>query len=223
MKDEALDSIADDPVGAAIEIKEEYNELRKGYRKNLYWCVARAYAVAFAMLTDKEAWAKFLEEDFWTDHRKKRPKMEDRGNALLHVMVFIFAQKSTYDRAWKYAKALDSFFRDMVPPHCIEPIIKQEGGLEKMAKTASHKGTEQEESAPSAAKTANEEKTTDTSRGKPSKAREKTRKYQFLVLKSCAPEVRNLTEGQKARMTIKVVKLQGKLYPGVIKFKALSA
>ena len=64
-----------------------------------------------------------------------------RNEALLHVMVFVFnaTGKNAYDRAWKYAKALDKFFKEKAPAECIEKIIQENGGLEALLRAASGK------------------------------------------------------------------------------------
>jgi hypothetical protein len=215
MDEDALDSIADDPVAAAKEIRHDYLELRKGYRKNLYQCIVRAYWVADALRSDEEAWGKFIQEKFWTDHRKKRPGMESRADALLHVMVFVFST-GTYDRAWKYAKALKKHFKERVPPHCIEAIIKQEGGIEKMVRAASRQHQDDEEAATkprkAVAKRTDGQEKEQSPKSKAVKAAQSggigkkrlpkrtvkkrgPRKYAFIASKKCGPGIRHLQEG----------------------------
>jgi hypothetical protein len=141
MDEDAPEFIEGDPLEAAIEIRNDIFKLKRGYRQNLYRCVARAYAVACAMASDKDAWAEFLEEDFWKHQRKKRPGVHSRNKALLHVMVFVFnaTSKNKYDRAQKYAKALEKSFNEKIPAECIEDVIQENGGLEAMMRAASQK------------------------------------------------------------------------------------
>lgn len=241
MEEDVFDSIADDPVGAAKEIRKDDRKLWKGFRAKLYYLIARAYAVADEMLTNEGAWKKFIEDEFWKTERKKRPGMDSRSEPLLHVMVFVFST-GTYDRAWKYAKALESHFNDRVPPHCIEAVIKQEGGIEKMVRAANghHSDGAEAETKPKKAlanHTSREEKKQSPKRkevkatqprasGKtiPPKTiarKSKPRQYRFIATKKCGPGLRRLTEGQKARMTVKMVERHGELFPRVIDIEAL--
>jgi hypothetical protein len=138
MDDDAIEIPAKDPLEAAIQVRKKIFDLKRGYRRNLWRCVAEAYAVAYAMLSKREAWKEFLKEDFWNHSRTKRPSVKSTEKALLHVMVFVFdaTSKNRYDRAWKYAKALEKPFNDKVPPEHIEEVIEERGGLEKMMRAA---------------------------------------------------------------------------------------
>jgi hypothetical protein len=139
--DDAIEIPANDPLEAAIQVRKKIFDLRRGYRRNLWRCVAEAYAVAFAMASNRKAWKELLAEDFWHHYRKKRPSVKSTEKALLHVMVFVFdaTSKNRYDRAWKYAKALEKHFNDKVPPEHIEEVIEENSGLEKMMRAASGK------------------------------------------------------------------------------------
>jgi hypothetical protein len=241
MEEDDFDSIAADPVAAAREIRKDFLELRRGFRNGLYHHLALAYEVADLMLTNKEAWKNFIEDEFWTKHRKKRPGMEARKEPLLHVMVFIF-NTGTYDRAWKYAKALKQHFEDRVPPHCIEDIIKQEGGIEKMVRAASghsqDDGEDVKKPIETVVKDTADQKKAKTPKSKKMKAAQSggigntkppmgtmkkrgPRKYSFIASKNCGPEIRHLREGQKARITVEMVNRHEKLFPKVIAIKAL--
>ena len=55
----SIDLIEYDPVRAAIAIKTDITELRRGHRQNLYHCVARVYKVACAMASDKSLGLNF--------------------------------------------------------------------------------------------------------------------------------------------------------------------
>jgi hypothetical protein len=141
MDDDTIEVPENDPLQAAIEIRKQIYDLKRGYRRNLWRCVAEAYAVAFAMASNRKAWKELLAEDFWRHYRKKRPSVKSTEKALLHVMVFVFdaTSKNRYDRAWKYAKALEKPFTDKVPPEHIEEVIEENGGLEKMMRAAVRK------------------------------------------------------------------------------------
>jgi hypothetical protein len=141
MDDDAIEIPTKDPLEAAIEVRNKIFDLKRGYRTNLWRCVAEAYAVAYAMRSKREAWKELLAEDFWRHYRKKRPSANSTDKVLLHVMVFVFnaTGKNRYDRAWKYAKALEKSFNDKVPPEFIEGVIEECGGLEKMMRAASGK------------------------------------------------------------------------------------
>jgi hypothetical protein len=141
MDDDTIEIPANDPLEAAIQVRNKILDLKRGYRKNLWRCVAEAYAVAYAMLSKREAWKEFLREDFWNYSRTKRPSANSTDKVLLHVMVFVFnaTGKNAYDRAWKYAKALEKPFNEKVPAKHIEEVIEENGGLEKMMRAAVRK------------------------------------------------------------------------------------
>jgi hypothetical protein len=239
MDNDAFDAIAEDPVVAAKEIRKDNSKLWKGFHEKLYFNLARAYAVADEMLTNKEAWKNFIEDKWWVDHRKKRPGMKDRSEPLLHVMVFIFSH-GTYDRAWNYAKALEKHFRDRTPPHCIEAIIKQEGGIEKMVRAASAEHENHGKSVPKPKKAVakNADGRDDTKNPAPRKPnvmnegaivkRPKKdvgargpREYVFPATKNFDPEIQKMITGQKARITIKLVELDGQRSPTMIDMQRL--
>jgi hypothetical protein len=192
------------------------------------------------MLTNQEAWKNFIEDKWWVDHRKKRPGMKDRSEPLLHVMVFIF-NTGTYDRAWKYFRALEKHFNDRVPPHCIGAVIKQEGGIEKMVRAASRQHLDDEEAATkpkkAVAKRTDGQEMEQSPKSKAVKAAQsggigKTeppkgtvkkrgpRKFSFIASKKCGPGIRHLQEGQKAHITVKMVARHEGLFPKVIGIKA---
>lgn len=64
MDEHAIELIEGDPLEAVIEIRNDILKLKRGYRQNLYHCVARAYAVACALATERKSWEEFLEDDF---------------------------------------------------------------------------------------------------------------------------------------------------------------
>jgi hypothetical protein len=264
-----------DPLSKAIELRSEFAQTKGGYRVKLWNCLVNAYKVALEMSSDKESYKQLLKEDFWRNDRRKRPKPDDAGKILLNVMVFIFngRDENSYNRAWKYAKALETPFRDRTPPQHVRGIIEEEGGIEAMLKKASHKtGTEkelppdpcaddieidkvddiiddeEEENEPADAYIESTAKKTATRRKKKKQVRataiqppeRRAEEYELkddqptsqsddqsqnsdhlYVTRKRMPGFQKLREGQKARLTIRMVARGGTLRPKVVAFRAL--
>jgi hypothetical protein len=122
------------PLDALKECHTRLLCAEQGYHKELYHCVAGAYAVAYALVRDPKCWRSFAIDLFW-DHFKKRPKLVSPKRPLLNVMVYVFhgTCKNAYSRAQKYAAALQKYFDQGMKPEEIEALIEQKGGLEAMA------------------------------------------------------------------------------------------
>ena len=125
------------PMYAAKECRQKIAHLERGYHANLRHCVAEAYAVAYGMARDYDDWSAFTKDGFWKK-RKKRPRANHQNKILLHVMVYVFdaTSKNAYDRAGKYARALEKYFNEGVKPSKIEKIIEENGGLEALLRSA---------------------------------------------------------------------------------------
>ena len=125
------------PMLAAKECRQKISHLERGYHAKLRHCVAEAYAVAYGMARDNDSWRAFTKDGFWKK-RTKRPRANRQNNILLHVMVYVFdaTSKNAYDRAWKYATALEKYFNEGVKPKQIEKTIEENGGLEALLRTA---------------------------------------------------------------------------------------
>src|SRR5208283_251171 len=125
------------PMYAAKECRQKIAHLERGYHANLRHCVAEAYAVAYGMARDHDDWRAFTKDGFWKK-KKKRPGAKHQHKILLHVMVYVFdaTSKNAYDRAWKYATALEKYFNEGVKPREIEKIIEENGGLEALLRSA---------------------------------------------------------------------------------------
>lgn len=72
------------PMHAAKECRQKIAHLERGYHAKLRHCVAEAYAVAYGMARDNDAWRTFTKDGFWKK-RKKRPRANRQNKILLHV------------------------------------------------------------------------------------------------------------------------------------------
>ncbi len=107
MEEDVFEMAKISPLAAAKACRTKILTVESGYHSKLRRCIAEAYAVAYEMSYNYKAWRAFTKEEFWKT-RKKRPRVNNSKRALLHVMVYAFnaTSKNTYDRAWKYATAL---------------------------------------------------------------------------------------------------------------------
>ena len=209
------------PVHAAKECRQKIANLKRGYRAQLRHCVAEAYGVAYGMARDNDAWCAFVKEGFWKK-RKKRPRANRQNKILLHVMVYVFdaTSKNAYDRAWKYATALEKYFNEGVKPGKIEKIIEETGGLEALLRSAQEarklakkKALFADESYFDLGKSTSDAKTDagfdqdEEQDGEPVKQEQPPDRKGKNLLRFSAPrsvreELLNLDEGAKARLTI---------------------
>ncbi len=125
------------PLDAAKQCRSKIAKMERGYHAELHRCIAEGYAVAHGMVHDSDSWREFTKEPFWKKINK-RPRAKHQEKALLYVMVYLFdaTGKNAYDRAWKYATALQKYFNEGVKPGKIEEIIKENKGIEALVRSA---------------------------------------------------------------------------------------
>jgi hypothetical protein len=132
-----LDLAAVEPVKAARRCRAAIAAATGGFHKEMRQLIAEAYAVARALQKNRQAWRTFIEDEFW-QHRKRPPKMDDRGRPLLHVMVFVFGaiDRNIYKRAQKYAAGLKQYWIDNVPAREVAAKIEEDGGIEALSQAS---------------------------------------------------------------------------------------
>jgi hypothetical protein len=225
------------PMDAAKECRQKIAHLEFGYQAKLRRCVAEAYAVAYAMQYDHKAWLALIKDEFWKK-RKKRPRADHKNKIMLHVMVYVFdaTSKNAYDRAWKYATALEEFFNNGVKPKKIEKKIEANGGLEALLRTAlqarklARKNARFADDAYFDVKPSKAGQAIDQTDGPDGEAvkqeRLPRRKKKKLVRFSASPSLRGqllgLSEGEKARVTIRRVLGRSKSAGSIIKVTPLA-
>lgn len=128
---------ASEPIEAAKDCRAAIAAATGGFHKEMRRHIAEAYAVARALHKDRQAWRSFIDDEFW-QHRKRRPKMDDRGHPLLPVMVFVFGaiDRNIYKRAQKYAAGLKQYWRHNVPPRDVAAKIAEDGGIEALSQAS---------------------------------------------------------------------------------------
>jgi hypothetical protein len=105
------------PLAIAGRCRSEMERLETGYHQRLYDIVAVAYAAAWNFRKSPREWKKFLANQFWK--KAKRPKGDKGVREELHrVMMYVCDAISdqAYDRACKYARALEPYLVKKVPP-----------------------------------------------------------------------------------------------------------
>jgi hypothetical protein len=130
-----MDLAIQDPLTAVECCQNRVTLFECGHHEQLYHYIAVAYAIAYQLQHNPDAWRSFTQLSFWS-FRKKRLRAKDSGKALLHVMVFVFSarSKAAYDRICTYATAVETYFRDAIPCTEVAAKIKQDGGVEALMK-----------------------------------------------------------------------------------------
>jgi hypothetical protein len=125
------------PPTAARLCQIELLKLDAGYHEQLYYLLGVAYAIADEFQRDYKSWQSFVKDPFWL-HRKKRPRPKHQPKALRLVIVYVFqaTTKQLYDRAWKYATALEFYWKEGLRPEEVPGRIKADGGIEVLLKRA---------------------------------------------------------------------------------------
>ena len=132
-----LDLAAVEPVKAARRCRAAIAAATGGYHKEMRQHIMEAYAIARGLQKNRQAWRSFIEDEFW-QHRKRPPKMDDRGRPLLHVTVFVFGaiDRNIYKRASKYAAGLKQYWIDNVPAREVAAKIEEDGGIEALSQAS---------------------------------------------------------------------------------------
>lgn len=129
--------ISQNPLEAAEKGQEEWSKIADGYRAEKYAMLGLILGVAQQLKADKKAWRHFVRHSFWVG-RHKKPKKGDQSDALRHVAVFITNAKNTarYNRAFKYARALECYVTEGVDPADVPDRLKADGGIEALYERA---------------------------------------------------------------------------------------
>jgi hypothetical protein len=128
-KDNDLMQIAkQDPLAAARLCQNEVTLHEKGIQERLHYFIAVGYAIGHTLARDYKEWQVFKNSSFW-GFRKKRLKNKDQQNAHLHAMVFVFSATTSqlYDRAWKYAVAVEPFWEKGAKPEEVLSALREVG------------------------------------------------------------------------------------------------
>ncbi|MBM1174564.1 hypothetical protein [Microvirga arabica] len=128
-KDSDLLQIAKkDPLTAARLCQNEVTMYEKGVRERLHYFIAVGYAIGHTLARDYKEWQVFKNSSFW-GFRKKRLKNKDQQHAHLHAMVFVFSATTSqlYDRAWKYAVAVEPFWEKGAKPQEVLNALRKVG------------------------------------------------------------------------------------------------
>jgi len=131
--DRMLKKAAIKPLAAVRRCRDEMERLEAGYQKGLYDVVAGAYAAAWHLKKRPGEWRRFLKKAFWKKARK--PKGDKGIREELHrVMMYVCNAVSdqAYDRAYKYARALEPYLVEEVLPEKVRERIESDGKLEKL-------------------------------------------------------------------------------------------
>jgi len=117
-----------DPLAAARLCQNEVTLHEKGVQERLHYFIAVGFAIGHTLARDYKEWQVFKNSSFW-GFRKKRLKNKDQQHAHLHAMVFVFSATTSqlYDRAWKYAVAVEPFWEKGAAPEEVLNALREVG------------------------------------------------------------------------------------------------
>jgi hypothetical protein len=123
------------------DCRAEIDQIEETYHLELYRVLAKAYTVAWHLQHDFDDWKNFVKHPFWAQRKKKVRRDKDHDKVLRLVMIFVFNATSgaRYDRAWKYARALEIYWSSDVLPEEVAEKIKGDGGIEAVYRMAVQK------------------------------------------------------------------------------------
>lgn len=113
--------------------RDALDGLDKGYREKLYELLAELYGVAQFCGECRRAWVRLTNKPFFSQCKRKRPQPGDDLDAIiLWVLRYAFRAASTgnspaYNRAYKYATALQQFARDELSRAEVVEQLQQKG------------------------------------------------------------------------------------------------
>jgi hypothetical protein len=190
-----FDLAAVEPLKAAKYCRAEISAATDGFHKEMRQHIAEAYAIARGLQKNRQAWRTFIEDEFW-QHRKRPPKMDDRGRPLLHVMVFVFGaiDRNIYKRASKYAAGLKQYWIDNVPAQKVEAKIAEDGGIEALSQASAE------------------------SKPKKKPKPEQSSKLTFSVTEGRRGSLLALSEGQEAHLIIRRVTGERGVVAKIVRF-----
>src|ERR1700676_1004987 len=113
------------PLVAAHRCRSQMEKLESGYHSGLHDVVAGAYAAAWHFRKSPAEWKRLLAKPFWK--KAKKPKGDKGVRDELHrVMMYVCDAVSdqAYDRAYKYARALEPYLVEKVPPAKVRERIE---------------------------------------------------------------------------------------------------
>lgn len=122
-------------IGQLLEAREDISIMSGKYRTKLNETLARVFAVADRLRTDRDQWQDFCRDPAWIGFKGKTPRIEDQSETLKYAIRFAvgFEGSASSKMASKYCAALEEPFRTGVPANDIPGYIEANGGIEKLA------------------------------------------------------------------------------------------
>lgn len=130
-----LSGLLSGQVAAVVErLRSELEQSRIRFLTEQRELLAQAYKIAFVARQDSDCWLDFCRMAKWADARP-RPSLERAEEALKYVLVSVLetSGKSGKSRANDALLALSEAWEQAVSPSQIAELLRQRGGVRRMA------------------------------------------------------------------------------------------
>lgn len=123
-------------VGQVQALHEHYRGLKDGHRTALMELHVTAYYLADILRSNGPEWERFAAQPEWDGFDGQKPTVEEQPNSLKYVLRYMigFGSKGRTESVSNSVAALEPPFKQRVPPESIRALIKDAGGLQKLAK-----------------------------------------------------------------------------------------
>lgn len=148
--EEQQDSVPDlfavieaDPIGGARLCREQIKADDDSVHVRRRRRIAEGYLIASRLKENYELWQRFVSEPFFDKDTRIRKKDDTRFQLIVTrtVMIYLFSvlksNTSLRNRMWRYARAMDHYAEQKVPPEKVVERIKVDGGIEKVCASIS--------------------------------------------------------------------------------------
>jgi hypothetical protein len=124
-----------DPINVAYECQAYIEEVDEKYYDRLYRLLTIVYGLGICFENLPEQWASFRSQSFFAKLKQSKPCEDDNIERIIYwVCRFMFGAVRTdgrrYNRAYKYARALQRYARQGTEWRAIAAKLMEDGGVD---------------------------------------------------------------------------------------------
>jgi len=122
--------------GQLRALQQHYQGLKDGHRAALLELHVTAYLLADILRGNQMEWERFVVRPEWNDFEGLRPTVEEQPHSIRYVLRYMigFGSKGRTESVSNAVAALEPLFVERVPKEDVRRIIKEAGGIQKLAK-----------------------------------------------------------------------------------------